>query len=61
MNMNDMHKNFDTQKIINEFPALKQKVWYKIIKRFCIFIHHLKIFLTFSKDNTNLSKSSYVE
>ena len=29
MNMNDMHKNFDTQKIINEFPALKQKVWDK--------------------------------
>lgn len=29
MNMNDIHKNFDTQKIINEFPALKQKVWDK--------------------------------
>ena len=29
MNMNDMYKNFDTQKIINEFPALKQKVWDK--------------------------------
>ena len=29
MNMNDIHKNFDKQKIINEFPALKQKVWDK--------------------------------
>ena len=29
MNMNDIHKKYDTQKIINEFPALKQKVWDK--------------------------------
>ena len=29
MNMNEIRKNFDTQKIINEFPALKQKVWDK--------------------------------
>ena len=29
MNMNDINKNYDTQKIINEFPALKQKVWDK--------------------------------